>query len=259
MVEAVVAGGRTRCAVLRADPPLTFRETSVGLHWVGSAAAPVGGDDLALAVHVGSGARLRLTSAAASLAHPGPTGAPSSTRVTSTVAARGHLALELRPTVLVRGCDHRSTVAVELAAGATLVWRDEVVFGRHKDEPGSLRQRLDVTQEGRPLLRTELAAGPCWPGSLGPAGTAGAKATGSLLLVGRRGDPPAIDASLARASVQRLAGDTVLVTALAPAAGALGEAFDAWLAEAVGGPGLYRRSTDEASMAARSAAVSTES
>ena len=231
-VEAVVVGGRTRCTVLRADPPLTFRETPAGLHWVGSSAAPVGGDDLELSVHLGPGACLRMTSVAAALAYPGPTGAPSSTRVTGVVGAGGRLAWEPRPTVLVRGCDHRSSAALELAAGASLVWRDEIVLGRHQDEAGSVRQRLAVTREGRPLLRTEVAAGPRWPGSLGPGGTAGAKAVGTLLVVGPCGEAPGVDAALARGSVQWLAVDAVLVTAVASAAGALGEALDTWLAEA---------------------------
>ena len=42
------------------DPPFTFRQTGGSLCWVGTAAGPVGGDELSLDVEVGEGARLEL-------------------------------------------------------------------------------------------------------------------------------------------------------------------------------------------------------
>lgn len=222
---ALRAVGAGRCEVLRSDPPLTFRETSDGLQWVGSAAAPVGGDDLALDVTVVAGASLRVGSVAASIAHPGPTGAPSSSRIEAVVD--GSLTWAPQPTVLVRGCDHRSTTTIRLGGDASLVWREEVILGRHEEEPGSIRQRLDVERAGRPLVRTELAVGPRWAGSLGPAGTAGMRAVGSLLVVGAAMGH-AVEG--ARAAVQQLDLDAVLVTVLAPTASALRVALDDWLA-----------------------------
>jgi urease accessory protein len=216
----------TRCTVLRSDPPLTFRETIDGLAWVGSAAGPVGGDDLGLDVVVDAGAVLSLSSVAASIAHPGPSGAPSTFRLGVEVGAAGMLRWAPRPTVVVRGCDHRVDVSVDLAPGSAFVWREEVVLGRHDEETGSLRQRLTVDVAGAPVLRTELAVGPRWPGSRGPAGTDGARAVGTLVLVGLAEDVAAADVPGVRLAVQRLSPDAVLVSALAGHVGVLQEALD---------------------------------
>jgi urease accessory protein len=123
----------------------------------------------------------------------------------------GSLTWEPQPTILVAGCDHRATTRIELASDATLVWRDEVVLGRHAECSGSLLQRLHVDRGGVPLLRTELPAGPRWPGAEGPAGTAGALVVSSLLVVGmpEPGLPDGADGA-----VMRLADDAWLVTAL---------------------------------------------
>jgi urease accessory protein len=183
-VVAAGAAGGSRCRVLRSAPPLTFRETSAGLTWIGSAAGPVGGDDLELSLGLEPGTSLAVGSVAASLVHPGPGGETSMTRIAATVGSRARLRWSPHPTVLVRGCDHSTLVEVDLAEDAALVWRDEVVLGRHGEPSGSLRQRVTVDRGRRPLLRSELRLGPRWPGANGPAGAAGARAIGSVLLVG---------------------------------------------------------------------------
>jgi urease accessory protein len=238
-VEVVAADGRSRCTVLRSDPPFTFRQTGPVLSWIGTAAGPVGGDALALDVVVGPGAELTLGSVAASLVHPGPTGAPSSTEVRVTVGPGGTLRWQPRPVVLVRGCDHHAEVTIDLADGATLLWREEVVLGRHGEETGSLRQRLVVDRADRPLLRTELAVGPRWPASLGPAGTAGARAVGTVVAVGLDLVPPTHRRCLVdgvRMVVQPLAEGAVLLTALAERPGDLTLALDE--ASAAGARGI---------------------
>jgi urease accessory protein len=184
-LRAELVGGRTRCTTLRSAPPLTFRETPEGLFLVGTAAGPLGGDELELVVDVGPGATLTVRSVAAQLAQPGPrAGAPSSLRVEVTVAAGAELAWLPEPTVAVRGCHHRVTTVIRCAAGARLVWRDEVVLGRHREASGSILQRLRVDRAGRPLLRHDLALGPDWPSSAGPAVLGPARAVGSLVTVG---------------------------------------------------------------------------
>lgn len=221
-----------RCTVLRSDPPFTFRETARGVSWVGTAAGPVGGDDLRLDVDVAAGGELDLTSVAASLVHPGPGGAPSSTRLRAGVGAGGTLAWHPRPSVLIEGCDHRATTMLDLAAGATVEWREEVVLGRADGRSGSLLQRLVVDLDGMPLLRSDLAVGPRWPGSLGPAGTAGARAVGTVLLVNR-----SVAACTApegvRLAVQELRDGAQLITAVAARAGALRAALDELVAGAI--------------------------
>jgi len=216
--------GRTRCTTLRSAAPLTFRVTAGGLHLVGTAAGPVGGDDLSVEVTLARGAALTVRSVAAQLVLPSATPAVSSMRLLITVEAGASLRWIPEPTILVRGCDHRVSTTIELGPGAELVWRDEVVLGRHDEPSGSLLQRLRVVQDGRPLLCTEVALGPKWPTSDGPAGVGAERVVASTLLVGSparfaleraagEADLPVGSDSVRRAAF-RLAGDAVLLSAL---------------------------------------------
>lgn len=208
-VVAELVGDRTRCTTLRSAPPISLRDTPDGVYLVASGAGPVGGDDLALDLDVGCGASLVVRSAAAAMVLPGPSGQPSSLRVRARVG--GALWWAPEPTILVAGCDHRATTTIELAEGATLVWREVVVLGRHDEPTGSILQRLHVDRAGAPLLRTELPAGSRWPGADGPAGTDGALAVTSMLVVG--GDEPPSPGGVDGA-VLPLADDAWLLTGL---------------------------------------------
>jgi urease accessory protein len=200
-------GDRTRCTTLRSDPPLGLRTTGGGddgeasVHLVGTAAGPLGGDELCLTVTVGAGARLAVRSVAASVVLPGldgwsPTrspveadhgtnGATSYVEMVGDVAAGGSLRWLTEPTILVAGCDHRTATRITLDAGASLVWREVVVLGRHSEPSGSLLQRLRVDVDGRPLVSNDLAVGPAWPGSQGPAGVGpDARAVATIVVVG---------------------------------------------------------------------------
>ena len=208
-VVAERAGQRTRLSTLRSSPPISLRDTPDGLYVVASGAGPVGGDDLHLDVDVECGASLVVRSAAASMVLPGPSGRPSSLRVRARV--RGSLRWEPEPTILVAGCDHRTTTTIDLAAGATLEWREVVVLGRHAEPPGSLLQRLHVDRDGVPLLRSELPVGPRWPGADGPAGTDGARVVTSVLVAGL--DEPSFPDG-ADSAVMRVADTAWLVISL---------------------------------------------
>ena len=176
--------GRSRCTTLASAPPLSFRVTDAALQLVGTAAGPVGGDDLTLDLAVAAGASLTVRSVAAQLVLPAPSPAPSTLRMTVEVGPGATLRWMPEPTVLVRGADHRLTTTLTLAAEADLVWRDEVVQGRHAEAGGSLLHRFRVERDGVPLLCTELALGPAWPTAAGPACTGAARVVASLLLVG---------------------------------------------------------------------------
>ena len=81
---------------------------------------------------------------------------------------------------------------LDLASGAALVWREELVCGRHGEPVGDVRISTTVRYAGRTLLRNELAVGPRAPGWSGPAGLGGGRVAGSLLLV----DPAWTDTGL---------------------------------------------------------------
>ena len=196
LVAAADAAGRTRLTVLRGEAPLLLRRTgsdpdgTVQVHLVGGAAGPLGGDLLRLDIDVGAGAALRVRAVAATLALPGPSGAASRLDVVARVADGASLTWTPEPLIAARDCAHVSLSTVDIAAGARLVWRDELVCGRTGEDPGDARQHTDVRLDGRPLYVHELAVGPRAPGWDGPAVLGGARAVGALLVVDGTDPPP---------------------------------------------------------------------
>jgi urease accessory protein len=212
--------GATRLARLRGEAPLLLRQTAIHaapatVYVVGGAAGPLGGDDLHLEIQVGQDAALCLRTVAASIALPGRSGAFSRTVVTATVASGGSLRWLPEQLVAAAGCRHLTLATVHLERGASLIWRDELICGRHGEEPGEATITTSVGYAGRPLLRQSLTIGSGAEGWAGPAVLGGAIATGSLLRVDP-GAPPAIPGVLGPTAVRApLAGPAWLVTATA--------------------------------------------
>jgi urease accessory protein len=223
-IVAEADGHGTRLARLRSDPPLVLRQTGPGLvYLVGGAAGPLGGDDLRLEIEVGPDAELCVHTAGASVALPARSGAPSRVTVTATVGRGASLAWLPEQVVATANCHHIAFASIELDEGATLLWRDELICGRHGETPGDATLGLSVRYAGRPLLRQSLSVGPGADGWSGPAVLGGAKATGSLLRVEPLG-PPQPAAVLGPTAVRMpLAGPGSLVTATAPDAHTLRE------------------------------------
>ncbi|THA41737.1 urease accessory protein UreD [Streptomyces sp. A1547] len=235
-ISAVADGrGGTALPLLAGEGPLALRRTrgtpaEAGVMLVGAMSAPLGGDHLTVEASVGPGARLALASAAATLALPGRGGEPARYDVRLTLAEDAALRWLPEPLVSVRGSDLRVHTRAELAPTARLLLREEQVLGRTGEEPGLLRSRLAVSRGGIPLLDQELACGPGAPGGWdGPAGLAGHRALGQLLVVDPAFavSPPAAAVLGEFAAVTPLAGPAVLVTALAPDALRLREVLDA--------------------------------
>lgn len=215
------------------------------VHLVGGAAGPLGGDELRCSVDLGPAARLEVRSVAASVALPGPNGRESSLEIHARVGEGAALSWSPQPLIAARGARHRTFARVELAADARLVWRDELVLGRDDEEPGSVATRLRVIRDGRVLLDHEIAVGPRHPGSLGPSGSGGHRALGTMLIVEPAWEdalpaatsrpllalpliPPQDDTGIAVA-VLRLSGPAVLVSAAAADGLALSRVLDSAL------------------------------
>jgi urease accessory protein len=214
---------------LRSAVPLTLRWADGCLYVVGSGFAPLGGDDLALDVVVDPGAALTVRTVAASIAQPSPSGEASRFAVTARVGAGGSLRWLPEPGVAAVGAVHHADAVVDLAAGAELVWREEVVLGRHGEPGGEWRSSLRVTGAGTPILVQATAyGGPSWAS---PAVGAGSRAAGSVLVVGPAAPTSARvlpTSAPARAAVLPLAHPgATLVSALAPDARTLRRLLDA--------------------------------
>ncbi|GAA0797891.1 urease accessory protein UreD [Spirilliplanes yamanashiensis] len=226
--------GGTRLSRLRAESPLLLRQTgatggTVTVHLVGGAAGPLGGDDLRLDVAVGPGAALCLRTVAASIALPGRRGERSQYTVSVTVAAGGVLHWLPEPTVAAAACHHAALATVDLEQGASLVWRDELICGRHGEQPGDLTVSTRVRYAGRALLHQTLEIGPGADGWSGPGVLGGARATGSLLRVAPH-EPPVAPRLLGPTAVwMPLAGPAALITATADTSQRLRDYLDAAL------------------------------
>lgn len=213
IVAEADCSGVTRLPVLRSQAPLVLRRTPDAVYLVGGAAGPIGGDSLELRIDVRDGAALRVRTAAAAVALPGPDGRESVLTVSATVGQGGRLEYLPEPVVVCAGARHATIIRVTLAEGASLLLRDELLLGRHGEQGGASRTSLLADYAGRPLLRQALAVSGTDPVSLGPAILAGHRAVGTLLLVDpARSASPGGDAEVA---VMPLAGPGILVTALA--------------------------------------------
>ncbi|BAL91481.1 putative urease accessory protein [Actinoplanes missouriensis 431] len=183
--------GGTRLDVLRGESPLLLRRTGpragagVTVHLVGGAAGPLRGDELRLEIEVGPGAWLEFRSVAASLALPGRSFLPASRlTVTATVAPGGTLRYLPEPLIAAAGCDHVAITRVDVAEGGSLLWRDDLVCGRHREESGDVRAGMTVRYGGTTVYRHELSVGPGAPGWAGAAVLGEGRAIGTVVAVG---------------------------------------------------------------------------
>jgi urease accessory protein len=183
-IVAVAGGsGVTRLAVLSSQVPLVLRRTPDAVYVVGGAAGPIGGDQLALRISVGAGAFLRVRTAAASIALPGPDGLESVLQVTIDVQAGARVEYLPEPVVASTGARHATIIRAAVAEGASLLLRDELLLGRHGEAGGAARSVLHVNYAGRALLRQSLEVSGANAADAGPALLAGHRGAGTVLHV----------------------------------------------------------------------------
>ncbi|MCD7442762.1 urease accessory protein UreD [Streptomyces lincolnensis] len=215
--------GGTSLPVLEGDGPLALRRTrgsgdEARVMLVGAMSGPLGGDHFTVQAAVEAGARLRVGSAAATIALPGQAKGESRYDVRLTVADGGELHWLPEQLISARGSDLYATTRVDLGATSRLVLREEQVLGRAGEDPGRLTSRLVLRVGGRTVLDQELACGPGAPGGWdGPAVLAGHRAVGQLVVVRPEfaAEPVAARVLGEGAAVVPLAGPAALVTAVA--------------------------------------------
>lgn len=178
----------------RSAAPLSVRQCGRRILLASSAAAPVGGDELELAIDVGPDARADVGSVAASMVWPGAGGERSSTTTACVVGPGGHLDLWMEPLISVAGSRHRSVTVVRLAEGATCRVVEEAVLGRRNEASGWLDLSLRVERNGRPLVHHDETFGPDIAGAWSSVSVGAARFVLTAVLVG-------IDAGPARSCV----------------------------------------------------------
>ncbi|MCF1596543.1 urease accessory protein UreD [Streptomyces muensis] len=230
--------GGTALPVLDGEGPLALRRTrgsgaEARVVLVGAMSGPLGGDHFTVEADVETGARLRLGSAAATIALPGQSKGEARYDVRLSVADGAELHWLPEQLISARGSDLYVTTRVDVGAAGRLVLREEQVLGRVGEEPGRLTSRLRVRVADRVVLDQELACGPGAPGGWdGAAGLGGHRAVGQLVVVRPEfADAPVTARVLGdHAALMPLAGPAALVSAVAPDALRLRRLLDEALA-----------------------------
>ncbi len=171
---AVVARGALAVA------PFWCRWDGTTLWFVGSAATPVGEDDISVHVTVGEGAAATVRSVAASVIYAGR-GAGTRLRTTVDVAPGATLRWQPDPVIVTARARHRSHTVVHAADGAAVLLDELVVMGRSDEVPGAFRAGLELRRDGATVSLTSFDTST--PGFAGPGGTAGAKVVGTRVVV----------------------------------------------------------------------------
>ena len=197
------ADGRTRIVELAASAPLGAKITPDAVHLIGTAAAPLDGDVVTIDLEVGDHTQLTVSTVAATMAWPARGGLSPSVMIIRAKVGEGAVLRWLpEQLVPVRGCRHVQRCDVQLAASASVVWREEVVLGRAGEPPGTLDAELRVVRAGTALLHQQLQLdGTPTATHRAPSLLAGARAIGSLLVAG-----PGVPEHLAQASTPELRG-----------------------------------------------------
>lgn len=230
--------GGTALPVLESDGPLALRRTrgsgaEARVMLVGAMSGPLGGDRFTVEAEVRQGARLRVGSAAATIALPGQTKGEAHYDVRLTVADGAELHWLPEQLISTGGSDLNVTTRVDLATTSRFVLREEQVLGRVGEEPGRLCSRLVLRVAGRTVLDQELSCGPDAPGGWdGPAVLAGHRAVGQLLVARPEFATRPVQARRLTdtAVLVPLAGPAALVSAVAPDALRLRRVLDEALA-----------------------------
>jgi urease accessory protein len=187
----VEPGPDAACLRWRCAPPVVLRQTGPNrVHVVQTAGGPLGGDELALSVHLSAGSTLQLRSAAATVVQAGRFPAPARWTVAADLADGAVLDWRPEPTVVCDGAELRSSMTVAVQCGARAMLREVVVLGRARQHGGRYHGELAVDLDGAPLLNHTLLLDGADPVLAGPAGTGGARALGMLATVGEGSGGP---------------------------------------------------------------------
>lgn len=214
----------------KAFEPWTNRSPSAARVSISAGTAgPLGGDHLSMDVHVGPGATLVLNDISATLALPGNHGERSEMTCRIRIEDGGTLVWMPEPVIAARGCDHQQRILVDLDAGSRFYMREELIIGRHNEEPGNIEQRVRISRSGHAVYDQNLQLGSRYAGWNSPSVTSSAKAVGTMIIVDPGTEIGAERSDLINADTVSvgLEPDVVQTTAVAATSLELSRALDA--------------------------------
>ncbi|WP_069166304.1 urease accessory protein UreD [Nocardia altamirensis] len=145
---------------IHASGGLSARRTGAhAVHMIGTAATPLGGDELDIIIVVGPNARLTVRSVAATIALPSAATPLSLAHWHFEVADGGELDFDPEPTIVAGGAHHHTTTSIALAPNAKLRLRERIQIGRSGEDHGGWRGDLIADIGSTPLLRHRLELG----------------------------------------------------------------------------------------------------
>jgi urease accessory protein len=127
------------------------------VHLVSAAATPLGGDTIGVRIVVEPGARLRVRSAAATMAMPGT--ATMESRASWDLEVAGELDLDPQPTIVAGQARHLSTIRLTLTGEGRARLRERVQVGRSQERQGFWSGSMHADVDGAPLLRHRVELG----------------------------------------------------------------------------------------------------
>ncbi len=191
----VEPGPDAACLRWRCAPPVVLRQTGPNrVHLVQAAGGPLGGDELALDVHLSAGSSLLLRSTAATVVQPGRPAAAARWTVAADLADGAVLDWRPEPAVVCDGAELRSSMTISVHRGARALLREMVVLGRAGQRGGGFSGVLTIECDGAPVLTHTLLLDGADPVLTGSAGTGGARVVGMLAVVGQGIDRPPLGA-----------------------------------------------------------------
>ncbi|GAY13424.1 urease accessory protein UreD [Mycobacterium sp. shizuoka-1] len=156
--DVLVVAAPGRLPRIECRGALAARHTEADtVHLVSAAATPLGGDTIAIRLIVEAGARLRVRTAAATVALPGTTSTQS--WACWHIETAGELDLDPEPTVVAAAARHASEMTICLDSAARLRVRERVQIGRTDEREGLWSGALRADLAGAPLLRHRLELG----------------------------------------------------------------------------------------------------
>ena len=127
------------------------------VHLVSAAATPLGGDTIRVRIVVEPGARLRVRSAAATMAMPGTVSMES--RSSWDLEVHGELDLDPQPTIVAGSARHLTSTRLTVGEQGSLRLRERIQVGRTGERQGFWSGTVHADRASGPLLRHRIELG----------------------------------------------------------------------------------------------------
>ncbi len=158
--ELVIEASTHRSPRITSSGGLSGRLTGPDtVHMIGTAATPLGGDDMHIRVVVASGARLAVHSVAASVALSSASSRHSCAHWVLEVEEGGTLIFDPEPMIVASDAVHHTETSIVFASSAMVEFRERVQIGRFGESAGRWLATTRTDVDGRPHLRHRIELG----------------------------------------------------------------------------------------------------